>query len=79
MGADAAGRDDHDVIDRVRDLRQQVAGDQDAVAVAHVVAKERPEPADAFRVESVGGLVEDEQTGAAEQRAGEAEALAHPE
>ena len=46
---------------------------------ADVVAQERPQPADALRVESVGGLVEDEQAGPAEQRAGEAEALAHAE
>ena len=41
-------------------------------------AQEVAQPADALRVQAVGGLVEDEDLGVAEQRGGEAQALAHP-
>ena len=44
-----------------------------------VVAEQVPHPADAGRVEAVGGLVEDQHAGVADQRGGDAEPLAHPE
>ena len=42
-------------------------------------AQELPQPVDALGVEAVGRLVEDQHLGVAEQGAGQAEALAHPE
>ena len=41
--------------------------------------QEGAQPAHAGRIESVRGLVEDQQLGVAEQGGGEAEALLHPE
>ena len=42
-------------------------------------AQQGTEPVDAFRVEAVGGLVEDEDLRVAHERGGEGESLAHPE
>jgi hypothetical protein len=42
-------------------------------------ARQPAHPAHALRVEAVGGLVEDQDLGVAEQRVGEAKALAHAE
>ena len=71
--------DDHDVVDGLGDLREHVARDKDRPPLARERAQEVAEPADSLRVEAVGGLVEDEHLGIAEQRRCEAEALAHPE
>ena len=70
--------DDHPVGDGL-DLGQQVRGEQHGAAAVGEVAQQSPHPAHPLGIEAVGGLVEDQDLGVAEQRVGEAEALAHPE
>ena len=77
LGQDAALADDDDLLDRLRDLGEHVAREQHRAAGCCEVAQRVPEPADAVGVEPVGRLVEDEDLRLAEQRAGQAEALAH--
>ena len=77
--AQPAVGDDHDVVDGLLDLREVVAGDEHGAAASGVVAQEVAQPADALRVEPVGGLVENEDLRVAEQRGGQAEPLAHAE
>ena len=69
--------DDHDVVDRLGDLGEQVARDEHGAAVGGLLAQQPAHPADAGRVEAVGGLVEDQHLGVAEQRGGDREPLAH--
>ena len=57
--------------------RQLVAADQHRAALAGEVGEHVADPADAFGVEAVGRLVEDDRVRVAEQHAGEAEALPH--
>ena len=67
--------------DRVADLLhlgQDVGAEQDRDAGVPEVADQVPDGADPGRVEPVGGLVEDEQVGALQQRSGDREALLHP-
>ena len=59
--------------------RQQVAADQDRLALAGEVHEHVADPADALGVEAVGGLVEDDRVRVAEQHAGQPEPLAHAE
>ena len=73
----AAVGDDDDVVDGLRDLREQVARDEDRLALAGQVPQEAPQPADAFGVQAVRRLVEDDRLGVAEQRGCEAETLTH--
>ena len=56
-----------------------MAGDQDGLAFAREAAYEVAQPADAFRVEPVGRLVQDQELRVAEECAGEAKTLSHPE
>ena len=77
LGQHATLADDNDLLDRLRDLCQHVAREQDRAAGGREVAQRVTQPADAVGVEPVGRLVEDQDLGVAEQRAGEAEALAH--
>ena len=74
----AAGQDEH-VVDGLLDLRQHVAGHQHGAALGGQAAQEAAQPADALRVEAVGGLVEHEHGRVAEQGRGQAEPLAHAE
>ena len=74
-----AAMDDHDLVDGLRDLREDVARDQDRPPLARERAEEVAKPADALRVEAVRRLVEDEHLGVAEKRRREAESLPHPE
>ncbi len=55
--------DDDDVVDRLRDLGEYVAGDKDCLAVGGEATQKVPEPAYALRIETVGGLVEDRPRG----------------
>ena len=71
--------DDDDVVDGLRDLGEHVARDEDGAPLGRHAAQEVAQPADALRVEAVGGLVEDQHARVAEQRRGEPEALAHAE
>jgi hypothetical protein len=74
----AAGDDDH-VVNRLGDLGQDVAGEQDRAPLSGEPAQEVAQPADAFGVEPVRWLIEDEDPRVADQRAREAEPLAHSE
>ena len=56
-----------------------VAGDQDGAAFGRQALEQLPHPHDAFGVEAVDRLVEEERLRLAEQRAGDAEALRHAE
>ena len=76
---DPSAADDHHPVGDGLDLGQQVGGEQHGAAAVGEVAQQAPHPAHAFRIEAVGGLVEDQDLGVAEQRVGEAEALAHAE
>ena len=69
---------DHDhVVGGLAQLGQRVAGDQHRAALAGQRAQEVPQPADALRVQAVGGLVEHQHLRVADQRGREAEPLAH--
>ena len=71
--------DDHDAIDGLGDLGEDVAGDEDRASLGRERAQEVPEPSDPGRIEAVRRLIEHEHFRVAEQRRREAEALAHPE
>ena len=71
---------DHDhLIRRQRHLAHQMRGDEHRPALRRQAPEEVPDPVDAFRVEAVDRLVEDQRLGIAEQRAGNSEPLAHAE
>ena len=71
--------DDEHPVDGLGDLGEDVAGDEHGAALCGQAAQEVPQPADAFGVEPVGRLVEDQQFRVAEQRRRQPEPLAHPE
>ena len=71
--------DDHDLVDQLLDLGQDVAGDQDGAALAGEVSQQLAHPGDALGVQAVGGLVKHQDAGVAEQRGGQGEALTHAE
>ena len=79
LGDDAAVADDDEVVGDDLDLVEQVGGQQDGAAAVGVAAQEVAHPADAGGVEAVGGFVEDEDLGVADEGGGDAEALAHAE
>ena len=77
---DAAALGDHDhVVGGLAHLGQHVAGDEHRAALPGQPAQEVAQPADALRVQAVGGLVEDQHPRIAEQRGRQAEPLAHAE
>ncbi len=69
--------DHHHVVHALGHLREQVAGHQHGAAARRLGAEEVAHPADAGRIEPVGGLVQDEHLRVAQQRCGDGEALAH--
>jgi hypothetical protein len=71
--------DDHDIVDRLRHLREDVARDENPPAFPGERAEEVTEPADSLRVEAVRRLVEHEHLRIAEKSAGEPQSLAHAE
>ena len=73
---EAAAVDDHDLVDGLRDLGEDVARDEDRPAPRRERAQEVAEPADPLRVETVRRLVEHEHLGVAEERRREARAAA---
>ena len=74
-----AVRDDHDLVDGLRDLGEHMAGDEDGAALRRERPDQVAQPADALRVEPVRRLVEDERLRIAEERGGDPEALPHAE
>src|SRR5271165_4500538 len=79
LGDEAAAGQDDDVVDGLGYLAQQVAGHQHGAALGGQRAQHGPHPPDALRVQPVQRLVEDQGARVAEERAGEAEPLAHAE
>ena len=78
-GDDLAVADDDEVIGDDLDLVQEVRGQQHGSALVGVAPQQVAHPADPGRVETVGRLVEDQHSRVAQQRGGDAEALAHAE
>ena len=77
VGAKLAAGDDDDVVDRLGDLGEDVAGDEHG-ATARPPARARDHAARRCPgVEAVGRLVEDQDARIAEQCAGDRQALAH--
>ena len=74
---DAAGVDDRDAIAQFLHLGQLVAGEQHRDPFAGEAADQQAHVAHAGRVQAGRGLVEDQQPRAAQQRRGDAQALAH--
>ncbi|SFY53584.1 hypothetical protein STEPF1_06867 [Streptomyces sp. F-1] len=71
---------DHDeVVGGQRHLAHQVRGDEDRTALGGERLHQVAHPEDALGVEAVDRLVEQQHLGVAEQRGGDAEALAHAE
>ena len=76
-GPERAVRDHHHVVHALGHLGEQVAGHEHRAAPRGLGAEQVAHPADAGRVEPVGGLVENEHLGVAQQRGCDREALAH--
>ena len=79
VGDEPAGDQHDDVVDGLGHLGQQMAGDHHGATGGGVAAYELAQPAHPFGVEAVGGLVEHEDLGVAEQGGGEPEPLTHAE
>ena len=77
LGDQPPGGDDHHLVDGLGDLGQDMAGDQHGAALVGQLAQEPAQPVDAFGVQAVGRLVQDQHLGVAEQGGGQAQALAH--
>src|SRR5262249_2651314 len=68
---------DDNVVDRLGDLAEHVAGDHDGPALVGLAAQQAAQPGDAGRVEAVGRFVEQQYLRVADQRRGRPEALPH--
>jgi hypothetical protein len=77
LGAQLAFGDHDDVVDRLGDLGQYVAGDQHRAPVCRLLPHQTAQPGDPGRVEPVVRLVEDQDLRVAEQRGGDRQALTH--
>src|SRR5665648_892303 len=71
--------DNDDVVDRRLHFGEHVARNQDGAPFTGEVAQEAPQPDDAFGIESVGGFIEDEDLGIAEQGCRQSQPLTHSE
>jgi hypothetical protein len=71
--------DDHDLVRELGDLREHVARDQHGSAARGERAEELAQPPDPLGIEPVCRLVEHQQPRPAQQRAGDAQPLAHAE
>src|SRR4029453_401634 len=74
-----AAMDDHDLVDDLLDLGEDVTRDEDRPPLRRKRAQELAKPTDSLWVEPVRRLVEHEDAGIAEQRSREAQPLAHAE
>ena len=79
VGDEPSGDQHDDLVDGLGHFGQQMAGDQHGASRGGVAAHEVAQPADPFGVETVGGLVQHEDLGLAEQGGGEPEPLTHAE
>jgi hypothetical protein len=55
--------DDQDVVDGLRHLRKNMAGDEDRSTLGGEAPQELAEPVHTFRIQAIGRLVEDEKLG----------------
>jgi hypothetical protein len=69
--------DDHDLVDGLGDLGEDVAGDEHGAALVGQLAQQAAQPVNALGVQTVGRLVQDQDLGVAEQGGGQAQPLAH--
>lgn len=69
---------DNDFIDRMLEFGQLVTRDKDRPAAIRFGSDKLSQPADAFRIEPIRGLVKDEDLRVPGQCRGEPEALTHP-
>ena len=76
---EAPPRDDQHAVDGLLHLGEQVRREQHGAPLGGQRAQQAADPLDALRIETVHGLVEHEHARVAEQGAGEAEPLTHPE
>ena len=76
-GPQPAARDDGDAVADPRQLRQDVAGDEQRLAAVGQVEQHLAHLDAGLRVEAVGRLVEDEHSRVVQQRAGDGDALLH--
>ena len=74
-----AGADDDEMVCGEGHLAHQVRGDEHRPALGGQALQQVPDPQHAFRVQSVDGLVEQDGRRISQQRAGDAESLAHAE
>lgn len=79
VGEEAALADDDQMVGGERHLAHEVGGDEDGAAFGGQGLEEGADPEHALGVEAVDGFVEDDGGGVAEERGGDAEALAHAE
>ena len=79
VGHQLAAADHQQVVGRHRHLREQVRRHEDGAALGGQALHEGPDPQDALGVETVDGLVEQQDLRVAEQGAGQAETLLHAE
>ena len=79
VGDQRAAADDHEPLRGERHLVDQVARDQHRAALGGQVTQQVADPADAFGVEAVDRLVEEQHAGIAQEGAGDAEPLSHAE
>jgi hypothetical protein len=79
FGDQAAAADDDEPVGGQGHLAHEVAGDQDRAAFGGEGAQQLADPLDALGVEAVDRFVEEQSRRVAQQRRGDAEALAHPE
>src|SRR5205814_6357219 len=71
--------ENHDVVDSLRDLGEDVARYEHAATLVCERPKELPQPSDAFGVEPIGRLVQDEDLRITEQCGGQRQTLPHPQ
>ena len=76
---DAAAANDDETIGCLGHLAHEVGGDEDDAPLGCQGAADLANPDDAFGVQTVDGLIEDEDVGVSQEGGGDAQTLPHPE
>ena len=76
---DAATGNDDDMVSYVLDLVNEMAGDKDSLAVGREGSQKPPDPADAFGIQAVGRLIQNNNAWIAEEGRGDPQPLTHPQ
>jgi hypothetical protein len=79
VGDELAVADQDQLLGDLRDLREDVAGDEHGPSPIRLRPQQVAQPAHPLRVEAVGGLVEDQDPRVAQQRRRQRQPLAHPQ